>query len=67
MCLINAEEHKAYLFNWLRESRPYYFMFIFINLNIYGPNNDDPDFSRKVLNLIPIPDISTTYFVIVGV
>lgn len=55
------------LFNWLRESRPYYFMFIFIKLNMYGPNNDDPDFSRKVLNLIPIPDISTTYFVIVGV
>lgn len=58
MCLINAEEHKAYLFNWLRESRPYYFMFIFINLNIYGPNNDDPEFLRKVLNLIP----DTGYF-----
>lgn len=58
MCLINAEEHKAYLFNWLRESRPYYFMFIFIKLNIYGPNNDDPEFLRKVLNLIP----DTGYF-----
>ena len=50
LCLINAEEHKAYRFNWLKESRPYYFMFICIKLNIYGPNNNDPEFLRKFLN-----------------
>lgn len=33
-------------------------------LNIYGPNNDDPDFFRKVLNLIP--DISSTNLIIGG-
>lgn len=33
-------------------------------LNIYGPNNDDPEFFRKVLNLIP--DISSTKLIIGG-
>lgn len=33
-------------------------------LNIYGPNNDDPEFFRKVLN--SIPDISSTNLVIGG-
>lgn len=33
-------------------------------LNVYGPNNDDPEFFRKVLNLIP--DISSTNLIIGG-
>lgn len=33
-------------------------------LNIYGPNNDDPEFFRKTLNLIP--NISTTNLIIGG-
>lgn len=33
-------------------------------LNIYGPNNDDPEFFKKVLNLIP--DVSSTNLIIGG-
>lgn len=33
-------------------------------LNVYGPNHDDPEFFRKVLNLIP--DISNTNLVLGG-
>lgn len=33
-------------------------------LNIYGPNQDDPEFFRKVLGLIP--DISNTNLIIGG-
>lgn len=29
MGLINAEEYKEHLFNWLKKKRLYYFMFIF--------------------------------------
>ena len=33
-------------------------------MTVYGPNNDDPEFLRKVLNLIP--DISSTNLIIGG-